>query len=61
MKRKSFLFAMLAVVTISLATGCTGIRASGGVSPLTFLLPGLVQHEEPAVHPTGKPPLMAAR
>lgn len=38
--------ALLATV-LSLA-GCSGIHASKGVSPATFLLPGLMKNDAPA-------------
>ena len=37
-----------------LATGCGGFRAKYGVSPLTFLLPGLVKVESKPVSPENK-------
>jgi hypothetical protein len=41
--------AAMAVATIAL-TGCSGINASHSVSPASFFLPGLIQHEvKPAV------------
>lgn len=41
--------AVIAVATIGL-TGCSGINASHSVSPASFFLPGLLQHEtKPAV------------
>ena len=47
-----------------LGTGCSGINASGGVSPATFLLPGLGQTEPQGrpspVAPTAPPITMAA-
>ena len=67
MKHKFLLIAMLALATFSLMTGCTGIRASGTVTPLTFLLPVFLGKNEtqpvlktPA-EPTQQDPLVAAR
>jgi hypothetical protein len=37
-----------------LATGCGGLRASYGFSPLTFLLPGLVKVEPKPAKPENK-------
>jgi len=34
------------------ATGCSGINATGSVSPATFLLPGLGKEQPDAVQPT---------
>jgi hypothetical protein len=39
-----------------LATGCSGINASGSVSPATFLLPGLGQNRPEPVQPEGSIP-----
>lgn len=40
---------MLAImpVLLLLGTGCGGLNASQGISPLNFLLPGLIQNEKP--------------
>ncbi|MBL68314.1 MAG: hypothetical protein CMO74_11840 [Verrucomicrobiales bacterium] len=60
MKRKFSLFAMLAMASV-LVTGCTGIRASGSISPWTFLLPGFVKNETPPKSPAAKEPHVALR
>lgn len=36
-----------AACAILVGTGCSGINASKGVSPATFLLPGLLQADPP--------------
>ena len=45
-KRTSLGAALLATVLSS--AGCSGIHASKGVSPATFLLPGLMKNDAPA-------------
>ena len=42
--RTALAFALLAAV----ATGCSGINASKSVSPLDFILPGLMQNSPPS-------------
>jgi hypothetical protein len=47
-------------VTILLLTGsgCSGINATGTISPLTFFLPGLVHHQpEPGLLDPSDPPI----
>ena len=44
--------AIIPVFALLLATGCSGINASGSVSPATFLLPGLGQARPEPVQPT---------
>ena len=52
MKWKELGWKMCAIGAFTaVTTGCSGIAASGGVSPLSFLLPGLVMDES-----TGTPP-----
>ena len=34
------------------STGCSGINASGSVSPATFFLPGLMKADPPAANPS---------
>ena len=36
------------LATVLGGAGCSGIRASKGVSPATFLLPGLMKNDVPA-------------
>jgi hypothetical protein len=48
-KRFFILSGMLAATCV--LTGCSGINYTHGVSPATFLLPGLVNNEEPDVDP----------
>jgi hypothetical protein len=38
---------LAAACAILVGTGCSGINASKGVSPATFLLPGLLQADPP--------------
>ena len=38
------------LAVIALGAGCSGINASKSVSPLDFLLPGLIKNETPASH-----------
>jgi len=54
----AFAFALIAAV----ATGCSGINASKSISPLDFLLPGLMQNCPPPPAgplPTNTVPLLA--
>tara|TARA_A100001037_G_C14789481_1_gene473990 strand:+ start:255 stop:446 length:192 start_codon:yes stop_codon:yes gene_type:complete len=56
MKRKKLILAMT-VMAIMSWTGCSGINASGSISPATFLLPGFLKNDAPppnAPPPTGK-------
>jgi len=48
---------------IALASGCSGINASGSVSPASFLLPGLTETTPNASVPADKaaPALLVAR
>jgi len=59
-KRLTALAALVAT-TVSL-TGCSGINASHSVSPASFFLPGLIQHEArpPASVPYCPPPELVA-
>ena len=52
MKRKKLILAMMVTVTIA-GTGCTGIHASGSISPAMFLLPGFLKNDAP---PPNTPP-----
>jgi len=58
---------MLTLATFLTMTGCTGFRATGTVTPMTFLLPGFLgKHEtQPMSHPPAEPmetdPLVTAR
>jgi len=36
------------VALLAVGAGCSGIRYSRGVSPATFLLPGLMKNDAPA-------------
>jgi len=38
-------------------TGCSGINASHSVSPASFFLPGLIQHDPPPAQPAGEAPV----
>ena len=53
---KSLRLAIIPVFVLVLATGCSGINASGSVSPATFLLPGLGQARPEPVQPTSAVP-----
>ena len=50
LKRICCQLAILPAIVL-LGAGCTGINASGGVSPLSFFLPGLVQNKPAAPAP----------
>jgi hypothetical protein len=51
---------MVPVMLLLVGTGCSGINATGTVSPLTFFLPGFVLHPpEPALLDPLDPPLTA--
>jgi hypothetical protein len=41
----------LCVVLLGLTMGCSGINASKSVSPLDFILPGLLQADPPPANP----------
>jgi hypothetical protein len=42
------LYALAFALIAALVTGCSGINASKSVSPIDFLLPGLMQNSPPA-------------
>lgn len=48
-----------AAVLVTMVTGCGGISASKSVSPLDFLLPGLVKADPPPQPSTEPVPLIA--
>jgi hypothetical protein len=48
--------AIIPALALLLVTGCSGINASGSVSPATFLLPGLGQAQPEPVQPTDPVP-----
>ena len=41
----------LVPVVLLLCAGCGGISATGGVSPASFFLPGLLKADPPPAHP----------
>lgn len=47
LKRICCQLAILPAIVL-LGAGCSGVNASGGVSPLSFFLPGLVQNKPAA-------------
>jgi hypothetical protein len=47
----SLRLATIPVFALLLGAGCSGINASGNISPATFFLPGLVQRQPEAVQP----------
>jgi len=47
---KKLQFAICAILLV-LAAGCSGINASKSVSPLDFLLPGLLKADPSPAHP----------
>jgi hypothetical protein len=59
------LYALVFVLIAVLVTGCSGINASKSVSPIDFLLPGLMQNSPPPpmipVQPNAFPLLAQAR
>ena len=62
MNRKEMGLKWIAIVAIAaMASGCSGISATGGVSPLSFLLPGLVLDDSPKALPSERPPKAPAR
>jgi hypothetical protein len=44
----NFLWLAMLAFMMLVSTGCSGINASGSVSPATFFLPGLMKAEPPA-------------
>jgi hypothetical protein len=52
-KRLVPLAALLAAASV--LTGCSGINASHSVSPASFFLPGLIQHEPEPKRPVTDP------
>jgi hypothetical protein len=47
---------LLSLCALSVLTsGCSGINATGTMSPATFFLPGLGQSEPPALDPMASP------
>jgi len=48
-KAKRFFILSGLLAATCLLTGCSGINYTHGVSPATFLLPGLVNNEKPGV------------
>lgn len=47
-----FRFGIALTVLAAGVTGCSGIRVNQGISPATFLLPGLLgEHNAPATDP----------
>jgi hypothetical protein len=48
-KRNWKLFQLAGIVAVTtLGAGCSGIHASKSISPLDFILPGLMKNESPA-------------
>jgi hypothetical protein len=41
-------YALAFALVAALATGCSGINASKSISPLDFILPGLMQNSPPS-------------
>jgi hypothetical protein len=52
-KAKRFFILSGLLLATCLLTGCSGINYTHGVSPATFLLPGLVNTEKPDVDSRG--------
>ncbi len=48
----NMLFLALALAAALAGSGCSGINASGSVSPASFFLPGLLQNEPANPDPT---------
>jgi hypothetical protein len=49
LKRNWKLFQLAVILAVTaLAAGCSGIHASKSISPLDFILPGLMKNEAPA-------------
>jgi hypothetical protein len=46
----------IAAAGLLLGAGCSGINASKSISPLDFLLPGILKADPPKVQPDGQPP-----
>jgi hypothetical protein len=44
------------MATLLLVCGCSGINASHSVSPLDFLLPGILRNDAPPAQPDGNLP-----
>jgi hypothetical protein len=57
---KSLRLAIFAAI-LALAAGCSGFSGSYGVSPATFLLPGLMQADPPPKTPEAETPPTVAR
>lgn len=57
--RTNWKFLRLALVPalLLLCVGCGGVAATGGVSPASFLLPGLLKADPPPSHPDRTVPL----
>jgi hypothetical protein len=47
---------LLCAVVMVAVTGCSGINVSKSVSPLDFILPGLLQTDPPPEHPDRSAP-----
>jgi hypothetical protein len=60
---RRFILGLGLLAVIALASGCSGINASGSVSPATFLLPGLSETTPNATVPADEaaPALFVAR
>jgi len=60
---RRFILGLGLLAVIALASGCSGINASGSVSPASFLLPGLTETTPNASVPADKaaPALLVAR
>ena len=43
--------ALVPAAVLLLCAGCGGINATGGVSPASFFLPGLLKADPPPAHP----------
>lgn len=59
MSKVKRLLASAALLGVAAAlSGCSGINASHSVSPASFFLPGLIQHEaQPEPQPAGEAPV----
>jgi hypothetical protein len=51
--------AILPGFALLLGAGCSGINATGSVSPATFLLPGIMQADPPRTRPPQTPEFVA--
>jgi hypothetical protein len=49
--RKTLPLAMLALLVALLGAGCGGISGSGSVSPIDFLMPGIIKNDRPPAKP----------